>query len=67
MKHLTKLSERMFVDLKEVSFMDLERKLDTTGPSYLRAKVIVSGHQVIMNETEAANLMEALQKAGHVS
>ena len=67
MTNLTKLSVRMYVDLSQVSYIDLERKQDTVGPSYMKAKVVISGHQVILNENEATVLLAALNNLGRIS
>lgn len=67
MKHLTQLSERMFVDLKEVSFIDLEKKLEVIGPAFIRAQVVIAGHKVIMNESEVTALIDAMKVAGTMS
>ena len=64
MNKLTKLGDRILINLENISYIDLERKLDATGPSYIKAKVVVAGHLVILNESESSELINKLLALG---
>jgi hypothetical protein len=61
---LVKVSQRMYVDINKVSFIDLSKRQDTHGPAYMQAKVIVGGCLVILGDSESEELIKAMKAGG---
>jgi hypothetical protein len=61
-KKFVALTERMLVDIYKVSFIDQVKHLEVHGPAHMKAKVIVDGNQVTMNENEVAALIDAMKQ-----
>lgn len=60
---LTKLNDRVFINVKKVSFIETEKRI-YAGAATTQVRIVVEGAIIYLSEVELPILLDALEKAG---